>query len=72
MKMKKKYCRVTLEPALENRASLWSPAKRREAALTFARWARQLIISAEILERDLERLAQPHLKGLPRRELIKN
>jgi hypothetical protein len=31
---------VTLEPCLEEVACLWSPAKRRETARIYARWAR--------------------------------
>lgn len=42
--------RVTLEPALQEVAALWSPAKRREMARVFARWARQLRVSANIID----------------------
>jgi hypothetical protein len=38
---------VTLEPCLEEVACLWSPAKRREMARIYARWARQLRVYAE-------------------------
>lgn len=44
-----KYCPVTLEPELEEIASLWPAAKRFEMARVFKRWSRQLNISAKIM-----------------------
>lgn len=44
--------RVRLEPVLEKRAAEWSPSKRRMVAAKLERWARQLRISAKIIEKD--------------------
>jgi hypothetical protein len=44
--------RVVLEPELEQMAALWTPAKRLEMAVIFARWSRQLKISSFILTSD--------------------
>jgi hypothetical protein len=50
--MKRKIIRVRLEPVLEQQALLWTPARRRAMAAKFERWARQLRVSASILEPD--------------------
>jgi len=50
---------VILEPALEKVAALWTPARRRAEAEKLARWNRQLMVSAVVMEKQ----AQP----LPRR-----
>ncbi len=65
MKKGNGYCRVKLEPELEERAALWNPAKRRAVARKMQRWARQLIISAFVLERDAQSSPQQRLKVLP-------
>ena len=52
MNQEKKSRRVILEPSLEELAALWSPAKRVEMARKMERWARQLLISAAILQAD--------------------
>ena len=71
-RMKKGYCPVTLEPELEAEACLWTPAQRRAAAKKMRRWARQLDVSAVILERLLAPRPKPALKGVPRRKLALN
>ena len=52
MKTVKKFCRVRLEPELEEIAALWPAAKRFEVAQKLRRWARQLKISALIMASD--------------------
>ena len=52
MKTEKKFCRVTLEPELEEIAALWPAAKRFEVAHKLERWAKQLRISALIMASD--------------------
>ena len=68
----KGYCPVTLEPELEAEASLWTPAQRRAAAKKMRRWARQLDISAVILERHTAPRPKATLKPVPRRKLVLN
>ena len=41
---------VTLEPALEEEAAMWTPCKRREMARVFARWSHQLKVSADVMD----------------------
>ncbi len=41
--------RITLEPALEQEAALWTPEKDLEMAKMFERWARQLRVRAKIV-----------------------
>jgi hypothetical protein len=53
MKTDKKFCRVTLEPELQEIAALWPAAKRFEVALKLKRWAKQLRISAQIMASDV-------------------
>ncbi len=72
MKAEPSFCPVILEPALERRAALWSPAKRRFVARKFQRWARQLIISAAVMDRRAAPAPPPRLKALPRRKLTLN
>ncbi len=64
--------RVRLEPALEQEAALWSASKRREMARKMERWARQLRVSAEILERDQAPPPTARLKALSPRRLRQN
>jgi protein subunit release factor B len=45
-----KNTRIVLEPALEEFACEWSPAKRRAVARMYARWARQLRVTAKAME----------------------
>jgi len=52
MKTEKKFCRVTLEPELQEIAALWPAAKRFEVAHKLRRWAKQLRISALIMASD--------------------
>jgi hypothetical protein len=52
MKAEKKFCRVTLEPELQEIAALWPAAKRFEVAHKLKRWAKQLKISAAIMASD--------------------
>ncbi|MDB6018427.1 MAG: hypothetical protein JWR19_2916 [Pedosphaera sp.] len=47
--MKKERKRVTLEPELEELALFWRPQMRLIVARKFARWARQLRVSAFIM-----------------------
>jgi len=67
-----KPSRVTLEPTLQEQAALWSPAKRIEMAKKLERWARQLIISAAILQADSTAPAPPRLKRLHPQKLRLN
>jgi hypothetical protein len=64
--------RVRLEPALEQEAALWPAAKRRAMARKLERWARQLRVSAEILERDQAPPPPARLKALSPRRLERN
>lgn len=50
-KKEKGYCPVTLEPGLEEEACLLNASQRRAMAKMFRRWARQLEVSAVILDR---------------------
>lgn len=61
MKTEKKFCRVTLEPELQEIAALWPAAKRFEVAHKLKRWAKQLKISAAIMASD-GRAAQAPLR----------
>jgi len=51
MKTENKFCPVQLELGLEEEACLLTPAQRRALAKKFKRWARQLEVSAFIMER---------------------
>lgn len=68
--------RVALEPRLEAIAGMLSARDRRELARKFKRWARQLDISAFIMESDHRRacakLPTPVLKRLPLHVLVRN
>ena len=52
MKTERKFCRVALEPELQEIAALWPAAKRFEVAHKLKRWAKQLRISALIMASD--------------------
>ena len=60
----KRYCPVILEPELEEEACLWTPGQRRAFAGKLERWARQLRVSAFILERRAARPRTPSLKAV--------
>jgi len=72
VKTEMKYCPVTLEPELEEEASLMTAAQRREFALKLERWARQLRVSAFILDRTSAPRPRPSLTYVPRRRLLLN
>lgn len=74
MKTEKKFCRVKLEPELEEIAALWPAAKRFEVAQKLKRWSRQLRISALIMASDVRgRGPGPaSLPALPRRKALLN
>ena len=68
----KKYCPVTLEPELEEEASLMTSAQRLALARKIERWSRQLRVSAFILDRVYAPKPRPFLKALTRRRLVLN
>jgi hypothetical protein len=59
--------RVVLEPTLESKVYGWTACQRRELARTFERWARQLRVSAKMLDLDDAPKPLPRLKALPPR-----
>jgi hypothetical protein len=63
---------VVLEPGLEEEALLMTPAQRRAAARKFRRWARQLEVSANILDKLNAPKPSPSLKVVPLRVLTSN
>jgi len=66
-----KKTRVILEPMLESKVSCWSSCQRRELARKFERWARQLRVSAKMLDLDEGPKPAPHLKALtPRHQRL--
>jgi len=67
-----RYCPVVLEPALEQVAALWSPARRRMEARKLTRWARQLIVSAVVMERRMVPRPPARLKAVHPRKLVLN
>ena len=73
---KNPLCRVTMEPALEAEAALWTERQCLEEARLMERYARQLRMRAKIMRIDrlraLERKAVPSLKVLPLRILVRN
>ena len=72
VKTKKKHCPVTLEPELEEEASLMTAVQRREFARKLERWARQLRVSAVISDRISAPKPPPSLTYVPRRLLLLN
>jgi hypothetical protein len=67
-----KYCPVTLEPELEEEASLMTPAQRLALARKFERWSRQLRVSAFILDRAYAPKPRPFLRVLMKQKLVLN
>jgi hypothetical protein len=69
-------CRVTLAPELEAIAGQLPALARRQLARDFKKWARQLEVSAFIMERDRRRACGPRptpvLKRLPLHVLVRN
>jgi hypothetical protein len=65
MKAEKKFCRVTLEPELQEIAALWPAAKRFEVAHKLRRWAKQLKISAAIMASDGRAAQGPRPASVP-------
>lgn len=72
IKPEKSYCPVILEPELEQEACLWTARQRREAAAKMRRWARQLEVSAFILERRGKWTKKPCLRVLTPDRLARN
>ena len=61
--------RVVLEPDLQEQAELLTATQRRSLAKIYRRWARQLEVSAKIMETDEKPPKRDPLKPLPRRRL---
>jgi len=74
MKTEKKFCRVTLEPELQEIAALWPAAKRFEVAHKLKRWSKQLRISALIMASDGrgQNRRPPSVPVLSRRKMTLN
>jgi hypothetical protein len=74
MKTEKKFCRVTLEPELQEIAALWPAAKRFEVAFKLKRWAKQLRISALIMASDGrgQNRRPASVPNLPKRKAVLN
>jgi hypothetical protein len=64
--------RVVLEPALQEQAELLTAPQRRALAKIYRRWARQLEVSAKIMETDTKSPTRDPLKPLARRRLKLN
>ena len=67
-----KYCPVTLEPELEEDAALWTITQRRAAAKLYRRYARQLEVSANIMENLSAPKPPPSLRFVCARILRRN
>lgn len=63
--------RVRLEPDLESEVATLRPHERRRMARKLYRWAKQLWLSADIIERD-ENKPVAQFKPLPRSKLARN
>ena len=64
--------RIKMEPDLEMHAGNFTAAQRRELARKLERWAKQLRISAFIIDRDSAPRPRPALKRLSRTQLRRN
>jgi hypothetical protein len=64
--------RIVLEPELEEIANSLNAAQRRALASKLERWAKELRVSAFILERDAAPRPRPALKRLAPRRLLLN
>ena len=64
--------RVTLEPALEEIAQGLNASQRRALAKKFDRWARELKVSAFILDRDAAPRPRPVLRRVSRERQLLN
>jgi len=64
--------RIVLEPELEEIAKELNASRRRALAGKLERWAKELRVSAFILDRDAEPRPKPSLKRLPNRRLLLN
>ena len=64
--------RVALEPSLQEQAELLTAPQRRSLAKIYRRWARQLDVSAKIMDADDKTPKRDPLKPLVRRRLKLN
>lgn len=64
--------RVKLQPGLEERAALWTPAKRLEMARRMETMARQLRMSVTVWNVDARPKTRRGLRSLPQRKLLLN
>lgn len=64
--------RVRLEPELEEECGSMRPIQRRKMARKLYRWAKQLWISAAIIEADEQPKPKAQLKRLARAQLARN
>lgn len=64
--------RVRLEPELEEIAALLTAPQRRIMAAKLSRWARELMVSAAIIDADATGYRRPSLRPLTRRRLALN
>jgi hypothetical protein len=64
--------RVVLEPDLQEQAELLTASQRRALAKIYRRWARQLEVSAKIMDADEQAPKRDPLKPLPKRRLKLN
>ena len=64
---------VILEPALQERAALWTSDRKLKMALVFERWAHQLRVSVKVIASSPEFQQRPKsLRHLPRRKATLN
>lgn len=72
MKSSQIKIRVILEPELQPEVETMNSWQRLKLARKFERWARQLRVSAFILNRDSSPKPRPSLKGLSKRKQMLN
>lgn len=70
--MPKVHKPITLEPELELLAATWSASRCRSSARVFARWARQLMVKAQILDPRVPRGKLPRWQRLTKRQSALN